>query len=310
MSAGLAAKGGSFQPSGSKAYPVNVLDNVGNLCGLSREQTTELANWLQLTYANFGKVTRPQTQTIGGLACCAATPGRVQVGNLLFFTPGDLKIAANWLRAQLATELKLEGYRLVAGQGAELVTLLKDSGGVSSLDAQGVKDAICHLERIPICAPLPAYWYWALDLGENGIKALPWLRERLASAAAYEQETSIAWNGEGLPPVGCECEVFNSGAVWRDSMESWQGRRVRVRGKHLNQLGQTIVTVEDPEGACACFITECLRPLRTPEQLAAEAREKAIDSLCEKAARLSCRTAGQMHRPFWAAWHDTHGLTG
>lgn len=81
--------------------------------------------------------------------------------------------------------------------------------------------------------------------------------------------SSPAWNGEGLPPVGTVCEVMDA------DIGDW--------------ISGTIVHVGLNNG-CTVAIMQCekevqygysgeFRPIRTPEQIAAEEREAAIQAM-------------------------------
>lgn len=86
------------------------------------------------------------------------------------------------------------------------------------------------------------------------------------------------WNGTGLPPVGTVCE-----AIWNEASDTWL--KVKVFG--ANEHGQPIFRWEEgpkiyeyqasplhgPHG------TAYFRPIRTPEQIAADQRKRAIDAM-------------------------------
>lgn len=74
-----------------------------------------------------------------------------------------------------------------------------------------------------------------------------------------------AWSGEGLPPVG---EIIE----WLDG----KFLKAVVVGHH-----QGAVVAVDDDDPRRVFIGKkpCYRPLRTPEQIAAEEREKAIEEM-------------------------------
>lgn len=84
------------------------------------------------------------------------------------------------------------------------------------------------------------------------------------------------WTGEGLPPVGTVCEFASLGvhaATWR---------KVEILAHFMGN--STMVAVYVPvEGDRACdqAIAQCFRPIRTPEQIAAEEREKVIKTMIE-----------------------------
>ncbi len=72
-----------------------------------------------------------------------------------------------------------------------------------------------------------------------------------------------AWDGEGLPPVGCECEyLYSEGATWRNGV---------CVGHHNAKA--VIVDLED-EGAECCPPFR-LRHIRSEEDIAVEEMERA-----------------------------------
>lgn len=77
-----------------------------------------------------------------------------------------------------------------------------------------------------------------------------------------------AWSGEGLPPVGtvCECQVRGYGEWHRATILAHHNGHVWATGDD----GKHCFTVP-PHGN--------FRPLRTPEQIAADKRKKAIDEM-------------------------------
>lgn len=89
---------------------------------------------------------------------------------------------------------------------------------------------------------------------------------------------STDWNGEGLPPVGTVCEYYANDDDWR---------RCLIVGHHI---GVAIAWVSHAH----IFSTSggILRPIRTPEQIAAEEREKAIDDLYRL---LNTASSGKYH---------------
>lgn len=76
---------------------------------------------------------------------------------------------------------------------------------------------------------------------------------------------SPVWSGEGLPPVGARIE-------WFSPIYAWLGGRV------VGHDGTVTVVVHN-DGYTGCHPHE-IRPVRTPEQIAAEEREKTVDALC------------------------------
>lgn len=82
------------------------------------------------------------------------------------------------------------------------------------------------------------------------------------------------WSGEGLPPVGrCELRLIAAGSDWHEADIKFASRNVVVRD-----------WVDEPSvnGLCTGYVhTVQFRPLRTPEQIAAEERESFIRDLIQ-----------------------------
>lgn len=72
------------------------------------------------------------------------------------------------------------------------------------------------------------------------------------------------WAGEGLPPVGAAVE-------WFSAVYGWLGGRV------VGHDG-AVAVISHNDCYTGCHLHE-VRPIRTPEQLAAEARERAINEM-------------------------------
>lgn len=113
-----------------------------------------------------------------------------------------------------------------------------------------------------------------------------------------------AWTGEGLPPVGTVCEV--------DYCEQW--RACEVIAHFQQRCGMVAVfTVELGDGlkALDAFGESAFRPIRTPEQIAAEARESAIRQMAVIALD-GCNemiTRAWLERLFDAGYRKTEGGT-
>ncbi|HBN9476826.1 TPA: hypothetical protein L3869_001512 [Pseudomonas aeruginosa] len=88
-----------------------------------------------------------------------------------------------------------------------------------------------------------------------------------------------SWDGKGFPPIGIEAEAIWDGAdiaYFRAKILAHDEGRVVFRwceGKRKGQYGSYAVL---KFGSLPAF-----RPLRTPEQIAAEEREKAIDAMLD-----------------------------
>ena len=80
----------------------------------------------------------------------------------------------------------------------------------------------------------------------------------------HERPATPQWNGEGLPPVGASVE-------WFSPVYGWLGGRV------IGHDG-AVAVISHNDGYTGCH-PHGVRPIRTPEQLAAEARERAIGEM-------------------------------
>jgi hypothetical protein len=89
------------------------------------------------------------------------------------------------------------------------------------------------------------------------------------------------WNGEGLPPVGTVCLVSGQGAneYWARHAD----KEAMIIAHDINRGGDecAVYSVLDSDGykEYHALIGECFRPTRTPEQLAAEERTRAINEM-------------------------------
>ena len=91
---------------------------------------------------------------------------------------------------------------------------------------------------------------------------------------------ATSWSGEGLPPVGAVCEAgipHTSGASGESRSIVWiEGR---VIAYHEINGRQYAWFAEDDDGFYPPGVFE-FRPIRTPEQIAADEREAAIERAC------------------------------
>lgn len=93
------------------------------------------------------------------------------------------------------------------------------------------------------------------------------------------------WNGEGLPPIGSECLFdtdMDDGTDWHVGLEP--GMRVEVIAHfHAGACEVAAFVFTEAGGRQVEQATaECFRPLRTPEQIAADERLDAIEAICRE----------------------------
>lgn len=88
------------------------------------------------------------------------------------------------------------------------------------------------------------------------------------------------WNGEGLPPVGAAVEIRELGWNIRESAHEFIGKPVRVAAVFEMESGISMIAVDGGlDLGCEVFRTEMAFPIRTPEQIAAEERENAVQEM-------------------------------
>lgn len=104
---------------------------------------------------------------------------------------------------------------------------------------------------------------------------------------------SPEWSGEGLPPVGTVCEIA---ASTPHQTVSWpEGTKVKIYANFTDDRGIELAAFVDAIGSVGgVAVAKCFRPIRTPEQIAAEEREKAVIEMlarsnsCETIPRRMC----------------------
>lgn len=92
--------------------------------------------------------------------------------------------------------------------------------------------------------------------------------------ATFEARPQEAWNGKGLPPVGTVCIVEPHNTMWGFSSTSGYERKILAYYGEYVWLGHAETPLETTRIDKVDF-----RPLRTPEQIAAEEREKAVGDM-------------------------------
>lgn len=101
-----------------------------------------------------------------------------------------------------------------------------------------------------------------------------------------------AWSGDGLPPVGTHIE-------WLSDQYGWLGGRV------VGHDGMVTV-VSHNDGYTGCHAHE-VRPIRTPEQIAAEEREKAISKTAKEIHESRGGLSAFEHSVIVATWMYDNG---
>lgn len=93
----------------------------------------------------------------------------------------------------------------------------------------------------------------------------------------YERPKPGAWSGEGLPPVGIEIEANFPVRDSHAGSVTYKWRRVIVAVAGIPRADKECLCY-DVETTAPAWVDE-FRPLRTPEQIAAEERDSAIKEI-------------------------------
>ncbi len=110
-------------------------------------------------------------------------------------------------------------------------------------------------------------WFWA-DMPESGWA--PTYADPIKKGVAIQRPIYIVWSGEGLPPVGSDCEVNDERVgLWAKVDEVLAHSRIAGKDVAVFQIGDYI----------AYSPADRFRPLRTPEQIAEEARDREVDEM-------------------------------
>ncbi|MBF8746844.1 hypothetical protein [Pseudomonas monteilii] len=98
------------------------------------------------------------------------------------------------------------------------------------------------------------------------------------------------WNGEGFPPPGTVCELRYVAAEWSQATVVFASRNVIV----WDWAGEPAIN-----GLCTAYAHAVeIRPIRTPEQISADERTKAINEL----VKVTCITRGEASRIYDAGY--------
>ncbi|HEJ3825257.1 TPA: hypothetical protein SL450_001743 [Pseudomonas aeruginosa] len=112
------------------------------------------------------------------------------------------------------------------------------------------------------------WFFW----GEESEKWKFWGDVSAEREETFEARPQDAWDGQCLPPVGIECEFsMNPGSI------SW------AKGRVIGHDG--VFAVISHNGKYYPRNEHGVRPIRTPEQIAAEARDNATTAWLNKIAR-------------------------
>lgn len=159
---------------------------------------------------------------------------------------------------------------------------------MQGIDWSKAPEGATHWEPEGEC---PASWMRKIDTGFEigweywGRVSNKWVSHAVSSArfATFipRPDTAQPWTGEGLPPVGRKVILDDSEhGVFRDYQEMI-GVEVAVLASFKSTTGVGMIVCALPDGLCGCFRAEMARPIRTPEQIAADEREAACEAMLE-----------------------------
>ncbi|HGP0289702.1 TPA: hypothetical protein ACLEZY_001087 [Pseudomonas aeruginosa] len=100
------------------------------------------------------------------------------------------------------------------------------------------------------------------------------------------------WDGQGLPPVGTVCEYNNLEPHPVNTDLKWSPVHIVA---HDTQGGEVFAVFSSLSGYHGDRRPGCFRPIRTPEQIAAEEREKAIEEMCFAEETLTVKQAKALY---------------
>ncbi|EPH1096420.1 hypothetical protein L5556_000358 [Pseudomonas aeruginosa] len=99
----------------------------------------------------------------------------------------------------------------------------------------------------------------------------------------FDRPEKVEWNGQGLPPVGTVCEYRHM--IWPEY------RLCEIR--YISE--ESLVAYDDAQEQFYRTCDMLFRPIRTPEQIAAEEREKAIEEMCFAEETLTVKQAKALY---------------
>lgn len=114
-----------------------------------------------------------------------------------------------------------------------------------------------------------------------------------------ERPKAQGWNGTGLPPVGTVCEARH------EDINGGESVKAEILKHHKNGKAAAFFWIDAPAGEPNLLWAGRFTPIRTPEQIAAEEREKAVEEMLALDPYLPNTTFGMMSRAdFCRALHD------
>lgn len=110
--------------------------------------------------------------------------------------------------------------------------------------------------------------FWGAEI--HRVNAFGFIKTR---SECIPRPTTPQWSGKGLPPVGTACEACFA----CDGFESWHKGICIFKGKNPELVD--VAVIKCGEIAAMYRTCEYIRPIRTPEQIARNEREAAVNEL-------------------------------
>ncbi|HCE6897260.1 hypothetical protein [Pseudomonas aeruginosa] len=100
--------------------------------------------------------------------------------------------------------------------------------------------------------------------------------------ATFEPRPQEPWNGKGLPPVGTVCRLSGPTETLLPLHPEWAGCEVKIYAHFESDRGIKMAAyVSDDHMIGGCGVEDLFVRMPTPEQIAAEEREKEIDAMLD-----------------------------
>ncbi|MDI2345940.1 hypothetical protein [Pseudomonas aeruginosa] len=126
-----------------------------------------------------------------------------------------------------------------------------------------------------------SYWSEGREVWVRGVLTCDVSAEREATFEARPQEP---WNGQGLPPVGTVCRLSGPTRTLVPLHPEWAGCEVKIYAHFESDRGIKMAAyVSDDHMIGGCGVEDLFVRMPTPEQIAAEQREKAINQMISDA---------------------------
>lgn len=107
-----------------------------------------------------------------------------------------------------------------------------------------------------------------------------WAGESKQTLLSRFKYSSKDWNGEGLPPVGTVCEALMPPRGLQLINDEWVWRKVEVVKSGMPGAENECL-VFDVENTAPSWVDQ-LRPIRTPEQIASQERDAALNEMIRR----------------------------